>query len=63
MADHWSHGTEDAARLEAALDRIGRFRRSPAAPNASSPPVADLAHRLDALIAELRAALGTDAAD
>jgi hypothetical protein len=49
-----------AARLEAALERIAQLAgRSPDAPHAEhdNPPSADLAARLDTMIARLRAAL------
>jgi hypothetical protein len=69
MAGHWGHVEEDAARLAAALERLARLR--PAKPMGQvheGPPGAgqamgELAHRLDALIAELRGALGKEAAD
>jgi hypothetical protein len=66
-------GQDEAARLEAALDRIGRAAARPrpaalheAAPRATTPAsaapqTAELAARLDSLIADLRAVLGTDA--
>lgn len=57
-----------ASRLEAALERIARRAterpRSMVAPDSASAPdsrVADLAARLDALIASLRAVLGHQA--
>ncbi len=55
MADGTQTRADEAARLEAALERIARSKRGhkPAA-----PPPPDLAARLDTLIAELRAALG-----
>lgn len=47
---------ETIARLERALERIAQARRLPAAPQGDTTEVAA---RLDRLIAELRAALGT----
>jgi hypothetical protein len=62
MADNVGTGQEEAARLESALERISHARtRRPAA--LPPPPDAQLAGRLDALIAEIRAALGRDSAD
>jgi phage shock protein A len=72
-------GDDDAARLDAALDRIARAaaqaqRAAEAAaaqntglhrdaPNATTgPDTAEVADRLDALIAELRGVLGTQGA-
>jgi hypothetical protein len=63
-------GPDDAARLEVALERIARAaRRPPAAalrasvPLATTPadaaPTREVAARLDALIDDLRAVLGT----
>ncbi|MEJ0047408.1 MAG: hypothetical protein WDN04_15815 [Rhodospirillales bacterium] len=63
-------GPDEAARLEVALDRIARAaRRPPPAALHSAPPLAttpaeaapssEVAARLDALIADLRAVLGT----
>ena len=50
-------------RLEAALDRIAsagsRLRQLPGGP-VPAPMRAALAHRIDALIAELRSVLGTE---
>jgi hypothetical protein len=56
MADGTHTRADEAARLEAALDRIARSK--PGATSAPTPPQRDLAARLDALIADLRAALG-----
>ncbi len=61
MAEERAPGDE-AARLEAALDRIwqaGALRPSAAHAQGTT----ELATRLDALIAEIRAALGKDSAD
>ncbi len=55
LAEH-QNPAEAAARLEQALDRIARAARGPAAP---APDTAEVAARLDRLIEELRAALGT----
>jgi hypothetical protein len=69
MADHWGHVEEDAARLAAALERLARLRpaRLPGqgqeAAQVAPRDTAELARRLDALIAELRGALGKEAAD
>jgi len=69
MAGHWGHVEEDAARLAAALERLARVRpaRLVAQPREALPgagqETADLARRLDVLIAELRGALGKEAAD
>ena len=62
MADSGGTGQEEAARLELALDRIFRARTHRAAAS-SALPDPHLAGRLDALIAEIRAALGRDSAD
>ena len=51
-------GVDETARLEAALARIARARRPPAATGDGA-----LAARLDALIAELRSVLGRDPGD
>jgi hypothetical protein len=59
MADGSAHGMDDAARLEAALDRIARARPKPAR-SAETADTAALAQRLDALIAELRGMLKKD---
>ncbi len=62
MAEEHPPGHEEAIRLEAALDRIwhaGALRPSPAHAQGTT----ELATRLDALIAEIRAALGKDSAD
>ncbi len=65
---HWGVVVEDAARLEAALDRIARtaLMKPAAKPDAASGPTPETEQaiqRLDALIADIRAALGKDAAD
>ncbi len=68
MAGHWGHLEEDAARLAAALERLARLRPAKVtetpdvADDAALPDPAELAYRLDALIAELRGALGKDLA-
>jgi hypothetical protein len=67
MATYWGHDVEDAARLEAALQRIAQAReaaRKDQVPLAQ-PPVAtaEAARRLDSLIADIRALLGKDSAD
>ncbi len=61
-------GLDEAARLEAALARIARARPQAGAANRPAPtqPNPDrqaLAARLDALISDLRAALGGHSAD
>jgi hypothetical protein len=62
MADDAAPGHEEAVRLEAALDRIWHAgARRPA--EAPARDKAELAARLDALIGEIRAALGGDSAD
>ncbi len=53
MSEHHDPA-EAAARLERALERIARLTRAPAASEADT---AEVAVRLDGLIAELRAAL------
>jgi hypothetical protein len=69
MAGHWGHVEEDAARLAAALERLARLRptgrEAQIEPAQQGDPAAlsELAGRLDALIVELRGALGKDAAD
>ena len=64
MADTGESGTDETARLEAALARIARARPQAADPSsAASPDRQALAARLDALIAELRSVLGRDSAD
>jgi hypothetical protein len=62
MAEEAGSGSEEAARLEAALARISRagLHRAEAAPR---QPTAQLVRRLETLIAEIRAALGKDNAD
>jgi hypothetical protein len=68
MAGYWGLVEEDTARLAAALERLARLRPAkvvePAATadDVALPDPAELAFRLDALIAELRGALGKDAA-
>jgi hypothetical protein len=56
------NGADEAARLEAALDRIahaaGGLRLAPEAPPAAAIDARTLAARLDALIADLRSVLG-----
>jgi hypothetical protein len=68
MAEHLGAGHEETARLEAALDRIwhaGTRRTASDAPSPAPPSQdqAELARRLDGLIAEIRTALGKDSAD
>ena len=63
MADNVGTGQEEAARLESALERISHARTRRPAALPPPPPDAQLAGRLDALIAEIRAALGRDSAD
>jgi hypothetical protein len=65
MAGHWGHVEDDAARLAAALERLARLRPAGASGHAHAgrPDMAELARRLDALITELRGALGKEAAD
>jgi hypothetical protein len=62
MAETIGTGQEEAARLEAALERISRAGTSRPAVSVT-PPEPELAGRLEALIAEIRAALGKDSAD
>jgi hypothetical protein len=62
MADSSGTGDADAARLEAALERIKRAGATRPETTAAAPDT-QLAGRLDALIAEIRAALGKDNAD
>jgi hypothetical protein len=63
-------GPDDAARLEVALERIARAARRPppaalrgtaplATTRAEAAPTGEVAARLDTLIADLRAVLGT----
>ncbi len=56
---------DEAGRLEAALERIARSRPTAATgqTTASAADTADLARRLDALIADLRSVLGLRSAD
>ena len=63
MADAGRTRTDEAARLEAALDRIALARPRLHARSAPDQGTAELARRLDALIAELRQVLGRDSAD
>lgn len=76
MADAGNLKADETARLEAALERIARAKLSftDAPPTSShqsgsAPPgnavgrQAELAHRLDLLIAELRTVLGRDSGD
>jgi hypothetical protein len=56
MADGTHSRADEAARLEAALERIAQAKSGAKPAAVPSPP--DLAARLDALIAELRIALG-----
>ncbi len=49
------------ARLETALDRIAQTAQRPAAAATTGPGAADIAGRLDALIAQLRDALAVEA--
>jgi hypothetical protein len=68
MASEPDDAAEAAARLEAALERIARLTVPHQAapppgqddPLAPSPPLEEIAARLDALIDRLRAALGQD---
>ncbi len=55
LAEH-QNPAEAAARLEQALERIARAARAPGTPAADTT---EIAARLDRLIGELRAALGT----
>ena len=64
MAQAGNTLADEAARLEAALERIAGSR--PAATPGQAPAHAsniDLTRRLDSLIAELRTVLGRDGAD
>jgi hypothetical protein len=64
MAENGRAGEEEAARLEAALDRIAKSMAN-ISPQRGVPQTmqgAEVAGRLDALIAEIRAALGRDSA-
>ncbi len=64
MADAGSTRVDEAARLEAALERIARRRAGVQAGEAASgTDTVELARRLDQLIAELRAVLGGDPAE
>jgi len=65
MAGHWGHVEEDSARLAAALERLARLGPARLTGEAADAgrDTAELARRLDALIAELRGALGKEAAD
>jgi len=53
--------TDDADRLEEALERIARLANRPP-PAAAAPENAELAARLDSLITQLRATLAGDGA-
>jgi hypothetical protein len=62
-------GPEEAARLEAALDRIARaaalqaktaLQRSHEQATSTVPSGSEIAARLDGLIADLRSVLGTE---
>jgi hypothetical protein len=64
MANEQNDAEAAAGRLEAALERIARLTAAPQVPVAVPPPdaaltVPEIAERLDALIARLRAALET----
>jgi len=64
MAENGRAGEEEAARLEAALDRIAKSMAN-ISPQRGVPQTmqgVEVAGRLDALIAEIRAALGRDSA-
>jgi len=72
MADTGTPRPSEAARLEAALERIAKARFSLPASGSTSSADSEasdsidrkaLAGRLDQLIAEIRAALGRDTAD
>jgi len=65
MAGHWGHVEDDAVRLAAALERLARLRPGPPvrAGQGQGVDAAGIAVRLDALIADLRGALGKEAAD
>ncbi len=66
MADTGGQGSDEVARLEAALDRIvhaGIHRPAPGPAPVVAQENTELAGRLDALIAEIRAALGRESAD
>ena len=63
MADAGNTPAHETARLEAALDRIARFRPRGAARPLPDHSKADLARRLDALISDLRQVLGRDSTD
>ena len=62
MADSGNSGTDETARLEAALARIARARKAAGPALAADQDRQALAARLDALIGELRAVLGRDPA-
>lgn len=62
MADN-EDPADAALRLEEALERIARHAHRPApSPAAAGTDTARIADRLDVLIAQLRAALGTSGA-
>ncbi len=63
MADAGSTKTDEAARLEAALERIAQNRTRAGRPAETGGHTAEIARRLDALIVELRTLLGRDSAD
>ena len=63
MADAGKTRADEAARLEAALDRIARAKPRASQAGPADPNRAALARRLDGLIAELRQVLGRDSAD
>jgi hypothetical protein len=71
MAAHWGNGVEDAARLEAALERIALARQTARSTENASAEAGSVDHaatreaarRLDSLIADIRALLGKDTAD
>jgi len=63
MANHWGQADTDAARLEAALNRLARLRPPRPPESYPTPAAAELAGRIDTLIAELREALGKNTAD
>ena len=62
MAETDAAASDEAARLEAALERIARHRQPASDEAGASFDKAGLARRLDTLIAELRAVLGRDPA-
>ncbi len=64
MAENGRAGEEEAARLEVALDRIAKSMARPNRGHTLPQPAPgrEVSSRLDALIAEIRAALGRDSA-